>query len=96
MPSRYQAPKHVTGVHTSAGNEYRADKNGIITVPDTAPAGDHVSLCSAGWMLISQAASKADSEGPSKPASPKRKRSSKPAQKAKPAVPAGAPDTPAE
>lgn len=49
MPYRYQAPKNVTGVHTSAGNEYRADKSGIITVPDNAPSGDHVSLCAAGW-----------------------------------------------
>jgi hypothetical protein len=60
MP-RYQAPKNVTAIHTSAGSHYIADKHGVIVVPDDAPTGDHVSLCSAGWAPIEAKASTASS-----------------------------------
>jgi hypothetical protein len=79
---RYKAPQHVTGIHTSTGSEYRADKNGIANVPDNAPQADHQQLQSHGWQLV----------GSEKPASAPRARKSSSKRKAKaPATPAAAP-----
>lgn len=83
---RYQAPKHVTAIHTGAGSHYIADKNGVINVPADAPSGDHVSLCSAGWTPLEAAKPKAEPSAPKKSA-PRKPKAKKPAVKAETSAP---------
>lgn len=63
MPHRYQLPRHVTGVFAPTG-ELRADKNGVVTLADNAPAIEHETLLRAGAVRIRAEAAKSAQEAP--------------------------------
>ncbi len=76
MP-KFKAPEHVTSIFTG-GVEYRADKNGVATLPADAPVADIRALEAHGWTRLDGATK------PAKAAAPRKSSGKSGAKKAKP------------